>query len=91
MAHDWPNPAYELNDLQVTPSAELGDMDGFQRMLARGASLAGPGSQNCFRHWSASPARRRFLSVRHPVTLRLGVCLCLLFGSGPSPGWNDRC
>ena len=91
MAHDRPNPAYELNDLQVNPSAEYGDMDGFQRMLAPGAPMAGPDSQNCFRHGLASPARRRFLGVRRPVTLRLGVCLCLPFGSGPSPRWGDRC
>ena len=37
---DWPNAAYGLNGLLVNPSAEYGDMDGFQQTLAPGALAA---------------------------------------------------
>ena len=41
--------------------------------------------------WFASPAGRRLLGVRHPVSQRLGVFLFLPFGLGTSPARNDNC
>ena len=88
---DWSKYKYGLNDVLVDPPVKYGDMDNCSRLLYPRASVGGVDFQDCFLRWLVSPARRRFLGVRRPVSGRLSVYSFLPFGLGLSPGWNGCC
>ena len=65
-------------------------MDGFLSMRSPGTSVAGLDFQYSVLHWYVSPARRRLLGVRRPLTRRPGFHLSLPLGSGLSGAYNPR-
>ena len=86
MGHDWSNAPRGLEQLLVNPG-----VDKFSRLLAPGAYMAGSEFQDCLPRRLVSPASRRYLGVRRPVSGLLGAHLFLPFGSEPSPGRHGGC
>ena len=89
--HDLPNHRYCLNAALVKPPVRYSDVDGFLRLSSSGVFVGGLDFRDCSLRWLAVPSCRRFLAVRRPVSVLLGMYLFLPFDSGPYPGWNDRC
>ena len=71
VARCWPNRNYGLNEASRDPAVKYGDVDEFLQLLSPGAFLGGVDFQGSFRHWPVSPACRRFLGVRRPVSGRI--------------------
>ena len=84
VVHDWSNYQYPLNSVLAN-----GAMGEFLELLSPGAFIGGIDLQDCFLRCLASPSRRRFLGVRHPVSSTLRVYLFIPLGLVPPPGWND--
>ena len=91
MVHNRSNPACGLNGVSVGPDASNGTMAGFRDRPSPGALLGGLDLQDCLLQLLVSPALRRDLGVRQPVSGRLGVSLSHPVGLGPYPVWNARC
>ena len=91
MVRDWSDPEYAIYGMLRNPNVDQGVMGTLLSFLQVGAQMAGIDLPECFLDCLVSPVAARLLGNGHPVTGRLGVYLSLPSGSGPSPGWDDRC